>query len=237
MESYIVFDLETTGINPFYEEITEIGAIKVEDGKVVDEFNELINPLKTIPEDIMKLTGITNEMVKKCPTINEVLPNFLEFAEDDSIPLIGHNIIFDYSFIKHNAFKIGKRFERKGIDTLHIARKTLKHLESRSLSFLTDHFDMTHENAHRAFNDTLATYELFQYLKTTYEANNKELFEAKPLHWKPKKESPITDKQRKYLLALLHQHNISLNIHIDTLTKREASKKIDEINFQYGRRA
>ncbi|TCT12167.1 DNA polymerase-3 subunit alpha (Gram-positive type) [Natranaerovirga pectinivora] len=237
MENYIVLDLETTGMNPFYSKITEIGAIKVINGEIKEEFSMLVNPLTEIPEQIVSLTGINDKMVKDAPTIEEVLPEFLNFTGGQNMPIVGHNIIFDYSFIKYNALMIGKSFERKGIDTLHIARKTLRGLESRSLSYLCKHYNIENNSAHRALSDTKATYEILNYLKKAYYLTNKELFMPKPLHWKPKKENPITDKQRNYLEALLNRYQLSINKSIEDLTKSEASKKIDEINFQYGRRA
>ena len=237
MEKYIVLDLETTGMNPLYSKITEIGAIKVIDGTIKEEFSMLVNPLTEIPEQIVSLTGINDKMVKDAPTIEEVLPAFLEFTEGQSMPIVGHNILFDYSFLKYNALMLGKSFERKGIDTLHIARKTLRGLESRSLSYLCKYYNIENNSAHRALSDTKATYQILNILKESYYITNKELFIPKPLHWKPKKENPITDKQRSYLEALLSRYKLSIEKSIDELTKSEASKKIDEINFQYGRQA
>lgn len=235
MESFIAFDIETTGINPLSAKITEIGAIKIINGKVVEEFNELINPLINIPEQIVELTGITDDMVKDRPSINFILPKFLAFA-DSNLPLLGHNILFDYSFIKYNALMLGKAFERKGIDTLYIARKTLKHLRSRRLGCLCEHYDIKLEKAHRALYDCIATYQIFNRLKADYNISNKELFIPKPLRWKQKKDSPITHKQKNYLQGLLNRYDISLEKDLDYLTKSEASQKIDEINFKYSRR-
>ena len=96
--TYIVFDIETTGLSPETEEITEIGAVKLMDGKFVDTFSKLVNPNREIPEKITHLTGITNEMVADAPKIDEILPKFLEFCGNNTV--IAHNAKFDVSFIK-----------------------------------------------------------------------------------------------------------------------------------------
>ncbi|TCK89023.1 DNA polymerase-3 subunit alpha (Gram-positive type) [Natranaerovirga hydrolytica] len=236
MEKYIVVDIETTGMNPIYSKITEIGAIKVYKDRV-ETYNELINPLISIPDEIVKLTGIDDLMVKQAPTIQEVMPRFLEFCEGENVPIIGHNIMFDYSFLKYNATTLGYSFERKGIDTLQLARKYLKALKSRSLNNLCVHYDIKNEEAHRALSDAYATYELFERIKKDYDNSDDDIFMPKPLHWRPKKEKTITAKQKSYLKSLLHKNNLELSKSIDELTQSEASKKIDEIIFEYGRRA
>jgi len=166
MENYIVLDIETTGVNPQFNKITEIGAVKVIDNKVVDTYSQLICPECKIPEQITKLTGIDDELVKNEPTIDIVLPEFIEFCED--LPILGHIVLFDISFIKTNAKELGIRFEKNGLDTLYLARTFLKDLKSRSLTYLIEYFNINRENAHRAFDDALATHELFQILKKKY---------------------------------------------------------------------
>ena len=235
MNSYIVFDIETTGINPQTDKITEIGAIKIINGELVGEYRQLINPLIDIPKDITELTGIDNELVKDSPTIEQALPEFIAFAEDD-LSLIGHNIMFDYSFIKYNAIQIGYGFERYGIDTLAISRQAFKELESRSLSFLCEYLKIYHENAHRALEDVVATYSLYKYLKEKFYSSYCNMFTPKPLHWKPKKECAITAKQIKFLQSLINQYQITFNKEITTLSKSEASREIDKIISNYGRR-
>ena len=136
LKSYISFDLETTGLSPVDNEIIEIGALKVRDGKVVDRFMEFICPTCKIPDLAKEITGITDEMVCNARCNKDVVTDFIEFCEDDI--LIGHNVKFDYSFVKASAVKLGLSFEKKGIDTLKIARKVHKDLESKSLSNLCD---------------------------------------------------------------------------------------------------
>ena len=136
LKSYIAFDLETTGLSPQEHEIIEIGALKVRDGKVVDRFMEFVHPDKPITPMITNITHITNDMVAGARSCPKVIHDFLSFCEDDV--LIGHNVMFDYSFVKCSAVREGLTFEKMGIDTLKIARKVhkdllLKNLESTHL--------------------------------------------------------------------------------------------------------
>ena len=119
LKSYIAFDLETTGLDPMNNEIIEIGALKVRDGKVSERFMEFIKPQELISPAITGLTGISNDMVASARPARSVITDFIDFCEEDI--LIGHNIIFDYSFTKCTAAREGLPFEKMGIDTLKIA--------------------------------------------------------------------------------------------------------------------
>lgn len=234
MQNYIVLDLETTGFQPQFNKITEIGAIKIQGGEIVDSFNQLIDPEMLIPDSIIDITGITNLMIKNQPTIDEILPEFIDFCED--YPIMGHNIIFDFSFLKTNAVNMGLRFEKEAIDTLLIAKTCLRHLRSRSLSSLCEYYNIKRDNAHRAYDDALATYKLYQILKRDfYNEKTEKLFIPSHLYWKPKKVVAITKKQEKFLMALVLRHNIVLDKPIESFSKSEASRKIDHILNQYGR--
>lgn len=234
MENYIVFDIETTGLNPLINRITEIGAAKVINGEIVEVFNELINPEVLIPNNIVRLTGITNTLVRDMPTIADILPEFIEFCED--YPIIGHNILFDFSFIKINAIKSNMKFEKNAIDTLLLSKMFLSNLRSKSLSSMCNHYSIVRENEHRALDDAIATYKLFRYLENEFcNMHTQQLFMSKPLHWKPKKGGEITKKQAKFLTDLSFKHNIELDKPIKEFTKSEASKKIDMIINEYGR--
>lgn len=145
LKSYIAFDLETTGLKPQENEIIEIGALKVREGKVVDRFMEFIHPLSPISSAISELTGITNDMVATARSCEQVLPDFLDFCEDDV--LIGHNVMFDYSFTKCSASKCGLPFEKNGLDTLKIARKVHKDFPSKSLGALCDYYHIENKSA------------------------------------------------------------------------------------------
>ena len=112
LKSYIAFDVETTGLNPQENEIIEIGALKVRQGKVAERFIEFIRPSRSISPAITSLTGITDEMVADARSRGEVVADFLDFCEDDV--LIGHNVAFDYSFMKCSAAADGMSFEKTG---------------------------------------------------------------------------------------------------------------------------
>lgn len=233
VKDYVSVDIETTGTNAKWNRIIEIGALKVRNGKVVDTFSELINPGVAISPFITGLTGITNEMLEGKPTIEEVLPRFVEFAKDDY--LLGHNIMFDYGFLKQNAINLNLTFEKSGMDTLKIARKTLKGLESRGLEYLCTYFGIKDENHHRAFNDARATSDLYLILMEQFGAELPKLFEPYQFTYTVKKLQPITDRQKKYLTDLMRYHNIEMDFDINTLTKNEASRKIDKIITEKGR--
>jgi len=234
MKDYIVLDIETTGIHPDFAKITEIGAAKVIDDQITAVFNMLVNPEVDIPENIINLTGITNEMVVDAPTISQVMPLFLEFCEE--LPILGHNIPFDFSFLKTNAMHLNLHFEKKALDTLILSRQYIDGQSSYSLSHLLKFCLIKRINAHRALDDALATHELFQIIKYKYMDTDKVVeLRPNPLMWKPKKQSPMTDKQRKFLLSLMDQHHVALDFDIDTLTKSEASQKIDGLIRQYGK--
>lgn len=235
MDNYVVLDIETTGINPNFNKIIEIGAVKVCNGEIIDTYNQLINPEVVISKEIEELTGITNEMVKDKPLIEDVLKDFIDFCEEHII--IGHNIIFDYSFIKTNALRLNLRFEKKAVDTYTLAKILLKDIRKKSLTYLCDYFNIIRNNEHRAYDDAVACYELLNILKNDYYELGQKIFEPVDIHWKPKKQQQITLKQKKYLLDLLSKHRVTIKKPIDDLTKSEASKIIDKILFKYGKYA
>ena len=140
LRSYIAFDIETTGLNPMENEIIEIGALKVREGRVAERFMEFIHPISPISPMITGLTGITNKMVADARSRSQVVSDFLDFCGDDI--LIGHNVIFDYSFVKCSAVQDGLAFEKMGIDTLKIAKKVHADLEPKSLGRLCDYNHM-----------------------------------------------------------------------------------------------
>lgn len=235
MKDYIVLDIETTGISAEYSALTEIGAAKVIDDKVVMTYSQLINPNTEIPQQIIDLTGITNEMVKNEPTIEEVLPEFMAFCGD--LPILGHNIIFDFSFLKTSAMRISRSFEKKALDTLELARHFVKEQPSYSLTNLVKRYQIEHNHAHRGYDDALATHKLYQILKNDYYTSSTEhYFIPKPLCWKPKKQSSITPKQKSFLNSLIKNNCVEINYDVNELSKSEASRKIDKILTTYGRK-
>ena len=232
MECYIVLDLETTGLRPKQDKIIEIGAVKVCNDVVVDVFSRLVYPGIPIKEEVMQLTGISNEMVKHEHTINEILPQFLAFAQE--LPLVGHNIMFDYSFMKRAVVNFGETFERKAVDTLQLSRKFLPKLEKKTLNSVCEYCAIELNNHHRALDDAMATHMLFQKLKQNFYEKHWEDFLWKPLSYKVKKEQPMTKFQKQHLIDLIKYHKIVLDIDIDLLTKSQCSRLTDQLISQYG---
>ncbi|NCB92133.1 MAG: DUF3072 domain-containing protein [Clostridia bacterium] len=233
MDSYVVVDLETTGLQPSKDRIIEIGAVKVEGGKPVDTFCTFADPKMVIPSNIQALTGITQDMVAGEKTPDQAVKEFIEFC--GNMDLMGHNLIFDYSFLKHQAVNQKMKFEKNGIDTLKIARIVMPELESRSLTSLCEYFSIDRKHAHRAYHDALATHEVYVELQKKADEEQEGLFLPKPLIYKVKRQGPITPAQKAYLNDLVKYHRIELNVSIDSLTKSEASRKIDNIISEYGR--
>lgn len=223
----VVFDIETTGCNPENDNIIEIGAIKVVDDIIVAEWNELVDPCIEIPQNIFELTGISTEMVKGKPTIEKLLPDFIKFCSGSNI--MGHNIIFDYSFIKAQCINYGYSFEKYAIDTLKISRKLLTNIPSRKLGELCKYYKIDLTNAHRAKHDAKATYEVYKCMKKEFYNINKEIFLAEKINWEPPEIKMITDRQKSYLLGLVRKHNVVLDKSVDEFTKIQASKIIDQI--------
>lgn len=233
IKDYVCVDIETTGIRPKWDRIIEIGAVKVRDGKEVDTFSELIYPGIHVPLRITQLTGITDEMLIGKSGIDEVLPRFVEFAGDDL--LLGHNVRFDYSFLKQNAMNLNIEFDKRGMDTLKIARKALPQLESRALDYLCGFYHIKDENHHRAFNDASVTSQLYLTLMGEFGKEYPEIFEPYEFSYKVKKMQAITERQKKYLMDLIRYHNLQVDFDIDTLSKNEASRKIDKILSEKGK--
>lgn len=232
LKSYVSIDLETTGLNPKTDRIIEIGAIKVTEGEPEGFFSTFVNPGRRLDDRITELTGIRHEDLVGAPAIGEVLPELFAFLGD--VPILGHSILFDFSFLKQAAANEKLPFEKLAVDTLKIARKYLPELESRSLDFLCNHYGIVH-TAHRALEDAKATDLLYKRLAESFYNEGEELFVPKPLHYQAKKNTPATKAQKERLYRLVQVHKIDLGIEIESLTKSEASRLVDKIYFQYGR--
>lgn len=226
VRDYLCVDLETTGLSPKTDKIIEIGAVKVKDGNVVDTFESFVRPGVVLPERVTELTGITEAELTETLSISEVLPHFLEFAEE--LPLLGHRILFDYSFLKRAAVNGKLPFERSGIDTLKLARKLLPELPSKRLGDLCEYYRIS-IRAHRAMEDARATHLLYQKLCEDFYEQNEKDFQPVPLIYKVKREGPASRAQKERLERLLLQRGITPDYDIEMLTKNEASRLIDKI--------
>lgn len=158
-DSYVVFDIETTGFSPLKNKIIEIGAVKVVDGAITERFSTFVNPDVPIPFDIEKLTGINDAMVLPYPPIDVILPQFLEFVGDSA--LVAHNAGFDVGFISHYAEEQGLPFQPTVLDTVSLARLLLPNLNRFKLDTVAKALNISLENHHRAVDDAEATAEIF----------------------------------------------------------------------------
>ena len=156
---YVVFDIETTGLSPTNNRIIEIGAVRIKDGKIQDTFSEFVNPEVPIPYTITKLTSITDAMVQNAPTIEVILPKFLEYIGDASV--VAHNATFDTGFIRENAKRLGLVFDSTIVDTMTLAHILLPELGKYTLDRLCKQFGVVNEHHHRACDDAAATAEIF----------------------------------------------------------------------------
>lgn len=232
-ENYVCVDLETTGLNPKTDKIIEIGAVRVENGVRTEVFETFVNPACILPPKITELTGITDEELKGAPEIADVLPDFMSFLREDV--LLGHSVLFDYSFIKKAAVNNRIKFERMGIDTLKIARRFLPELESRSLDFLCGHYAIFHK-AHRALADAEATCLLYDRLWESFgNGEDTAAFVPVALQYQAKRETPATPAQKERLYKLITKHKIVVEYEPEKLTRSEASRYTDRILAKYGR--
>lgn len=152
---YTVIDIETTGLSVKYDRITEIGAVKIKNGQIIDVFNTFVDPMMPIPAKVTELTGITDNMLKDAATIDIVLPKLAGFIGDDCI--VAHNSAFDLAFIKREAEKSGIRFNNPVVDTLGMSRILLPELKRNRLATVARRLNVKVETQHRALGDAMTT--------------------------------------------------------------------------------
>lgn len=162
-DNYVVFDIETSGLNPKKDKIIEIGAVKYKNNEIIDEFNYLIDPKVKLNKIITDVTGLTDEDLIGKDTIDEILPKFLDFIEDYTI--IGHNVKFDYDFIEYNIKKLHlNHIKNKIVDTLFLSRITIYDSINHRLKTLKEYLKLGY-NSHRAIDDCYTCNALYQYCK------------------------------------------------------------------------
>lgn len=233
LEDYVAVDLEMTGLKATRDRILEIGAIRVRRHEVTATYHTMVKPGCKIPDKVVELTGITDEMAAEGVEPREAVEGFLEFCQ--GLPLVGHNIYFDYSFLKQNAINFGLELEVPLLDTLKLSRKFLQEPEKKSLDALCEYFRIERSRNHRALEDAMAAGKVFEILAENYGELEPEAFEPKTILCKVKKQGPATPRQKKYLKELAEYHKIELPVAIQSLTKNEASRLTDKILSKYGR--
>lgn len=173
--NYTIIDIETTGLDSNYDEIIEIGTLKIKDGVVNDKFQSLVKPnCGYIDEFIINLTGITNEMLSSAPKIKDILPKFIEFIQDDI--LVGHNVNFDINFLYDNLMStLDYKLENNFVDLMRLSRKVYPEFKNHKLSTVAENLDVDIINNHRALGDCMITYECFTKLSKYIFENNIDL--------------------------------------------------------------
>ena len=237
-DTFVVFDIETTGLSKETESITEIGAVKVVDGKIIDRFSTFVNPERPIPAEITKLTGITNEMVADAPVITEILPKFLEFCQD--AVLVAHNANFDTGFIRLNAErKCGIEVKNTVLDTLELSRSLLPELKKHKLDIVCEQLDVSLEGHHRAVNDAEATAEVFLKFidmlveKEIYKVDDINVFSSQTVNYKKLKAYHAIILAKDYVGLRNLYELISLS-HIDYYFRRPRIPKSKLIQHREG---
>ena len=237
-DTFVVFDIETTGLSKETESITEIGAVKVVDGKIIDRFSTFVNPERPIPTEITKLTGITNEMVADAPVITEILPKFLEFCQD--AVLVAHNANFDTGFIRLNAERnCGIEVKNTVLDTLELSRALLPELKKHKLDIICEQLGVSLEGHHRAVNDAEATAEVFLKFidmlveKEIYKVDDINVFSSQTVNYKKLKAYHAIILAKDYVGLRNLYELISLS-HIDYYFRRPRIPKSKLIQHREG---
>lgn len=158
-DTFVVFDIETTGFSAAEDRIIEIGAVKITDGAIVDRFSTFVNPEVPIPFEIQQLTHITDDMVLEAPKMEEALPAFLDFVGESA--LVAHNAGFDVGFIEQNCVRLGRSRTFTSVDTVGLARVLLPTLSKYKLNIVAKALNISLENHHRAVDDAAATAEIY----------------------------------------------------------------------------
>ncbi len=231
--SYVAIDLETTGLDPKWNKIIEIAAVKVLDGQVVEERSTFVDPHCQLTDHVRELTGICQEDLIGAPDVGQVIGDFVEFM--GNLPLLGHNVLFDYSFLKHAAVNQEILFEKKGIDTLKLCRHFMDAEEKKNLAAACEHYQVTLEGHHRALEDARAAHRLFCAVLEAHKDAGPKLFQPSPLLYRAKKARPASKRQKEGLRELLKYHRINTTMQIDALSGNEISRMTDKIISKYGR--
>ncbi len=167
-DSFVIVDIETTGLSPLNSEIIEIGAIKVVDNEIVDTMDVFVKPSRPISYFTTQLTGITNEMVDEGLNIKEALQVFNEFSS--GMKLMAHNAKFDMGFLNTYMQKnFGKNMRDDALDTLLISRQIVKDVPNHKLGTLASHYNIDYSGAHRSLRDCEITFEVYNNMRKDYE--------------------------------------------------------------------
>lgn len=224
ISDYIAIDLETTGIRLSKDKIIEVGLLKVKDSHIIDTFSCVINPDMQVDDKILELTKISENELRNAKRIYEVINHIVDFCED--YVLLGHNTIFDYSFVKKEANRVGLEFEKRGIDTYKLCKKVLPENVRKNLTEACGYFGIERKNSHRAFSDAYYTHVLFQEIIKNFKTLE---ISSESMKVKIKKFVPIRKRTKEDLQKLLNCHRIGCKVNIDLLSESEAKRMMDKI--------
>lgn len=224
ISDYIAIDLETTGIRLSKDKIIEVGLLKVKDSHIIDTFSCVINPDMQVDDKILELTKISKNELENAKRIHEVINHIVDFCEE--YVLLGHNTIFDYSFVKKEANRAGLEFEKRGIDTYKLCKRVLPENVRKNLTDACNYFGIERKNSHRAFSDAYYTHVLFQEIIKNFKTLEISLEAMKV---KIKKFVPIRKRTKEDLQKLLNCHRIGCKVNIDLLSESEAKRMMDKI--------
>ena len=235
INEYVVLDLEMTGLSAKSDQIIEIGAVKIKDNQVVETMECLVNPKCKIPTRVVELTGITDEMVQSGRERDEAIRELIAFI--DGQILVGQNVNFDYSFLKQWAVNHKCPLEARACDTLKLARVLLPADQPKKLENLCQYFGIKRAREHRALDDALETWQVFEKLKELGKGleNADTYFAPRELTYHAKKQSPATPRQVQRLKEYREVHRIKDEINSENLTKSEASRIMDKYILVHGR--
>ena len=236
--SFVVFDLETTGLSAVNNRIIEIGAVKVEEGRITERFSTFVNPREPIPFDIEQLTGISDEMVIDAPPVEQVLPEFLEFCKDSV--LIAHNASFDAGFIHQNCVRLGIDAEFTVGDTVAMARMLLPSLGKYKLDTVAKALGVSLENHHRAVDDAACTAEIFVKFIQMFKA--RDIFDLDQVNEMGKPDTDTIKKLATYHVIILAKNDIGrVNLyrlvsmsHLDYFSRRPRIPKSQLNRYREG---
>ena len=224
ISDYIAIDLETTGIRLSKDKIIEVGLLKVKDSHIIDTFSCVINPDMQVDDKILELTKISKNELENAKRIHEVINHIVDFCEE--YVLLGHNTIFDYSFVKKEANRAGLEFEKRGIDTYKLCKKVLPDNVRKNLTDACGYFGIERKNSHRAFSDAYYTHVLFQEIIKNFKTLE---ISSEAMKVKIKKFVPIRKRTKEDLQKLLNCHRIGCKVNIDLLSESEAKRMMDKI--------
>lgn len=237
-DEFVVFDIETTGLSKEKDKITEIGAVKIKNGEIINTFSTFINPLVSLSPEIVKLTKITDEMLKDAPFINEVLPNFLEFVGNSV--LVAHNAGFDVGFVRNAAEALQMpSVDNTVLDTVELSRTLLPELNKHKLDIVAEHLGVVLDGHHRAVNDAQATAEIFikfiQMLeeKEIYNINEINVLASRTVNYKKLKAHHAIILVKDYI-GLRNLYELVSKAHIDYYFRRPRIPKSEYIKLKEG---